>query len=347
MFKMSRKDGEQYTANYRQIFDTLYVKNSSKYLVHILELKFLRGGMNFSVDMELCSINLREFIWKGPSPHFVGEMNIWAILLHIANAIEFIHGCNIIHGDVKPSNGLPHLCESLIRVVLYSDFHKVWQITDVDRAQEGFSFHMTSGRAHSGPFRFMPVYDAPEVIKQDGVNQKVDVWSMGLILYELIRDSDQGFRYLFNSPNQVLDYDSNEKYRNIKRAEFHLDVYLETIRDWRRDDIRETISRTISVSPDDRPFATTLKGVFNELLSAGAHPYPDRSEWRRLEVPEVPEAPEEPEEPKVLNAPKVPEMPEVLDVPEVPEVNKVNGVLRYWRSLTKSIKARPASKCPK
>jgi len=104
MFKIPDSERQRYIQNYREIFDTLFVKNNSKYLVQILELKSLENGNIECIDMELCSINLKEFIQRNPAD-FGGVKNIWQILLDMANGIEFIHGCNVIHGDVKPSNG--------------------------------------------------------------------------------------------------------------------------------------------------------------------------------------------------------------------------------------------------
>lgn len=106
MYKLpSREDRERYVPNYQEIVNTLFVNNHSNYLVQVLKLNSptaLTDEVKF-IDMELCTANLKEFL-REPN-NFQGEKNIWKISLHLANAVEFIHGCNVIHGDIKPSNG--------------------------------------------------------------------------------------------------------------------------------------------------------------------------------------------------------------------------------------------------
>lgn len=160
---------------------------------------------------------------------------------------------------------------TLICIVLFSAVHNIWQLSDVDHAQEGSSSRATqSTRSHSGPLNRDIIYDPPEVIgneKNSKVNQSVDIWSLGLIIYELIRR-----KHLFRRPFQVVRYVKEEELRSLVRDTFHLDRYLGPVREWRKDDIKGTILQTVAVSPSDRPFATALKGAFNEMVSAQAFP---------------------------------------------------------------------------
>ena len=105
------------------------------------------------------------------------------------------------------------------------------------------------------------------VDERSGVNNKVDIWSIGLILYELITR-----KHLFRDPFDVVEYVRHEDFRLLVCNGFYLDKYLESAREWRREDIRATILQTISVSPQNRPFATALKGIFYELVTIGAFP---------------------------------------------------------------------------
>jgi len=102
---------------------------------------------------------------------------------HIAQGLLYIHKHDLVHRDVKPANGNISVTRHTNSVVLYSRKDSVWKLADFGFTSAGASrdVHSTSGR------RGTPGYRAPELVSDSkGVyNNKVDVWSMGCILYEL------------------------------------------------------------------------------------------------------------------------------------------------------------------
>lgn len=68
------------------------------------------------IDMELCDLNLDDYIYcrKDPStvatyfikdqPPPMKSQQIWNVMLHIARGVEFLHGKQMIHRDLKPLN---------------------------------------------------------------------------------------------------------------------------------------------------------------------------------------------------------------------------------------------------
>eukprot|EP00741_Cyanophora_paradoxa_P006399 tig00001001_g6203.t1 len=97
----------------------------------------------------------------------LSEDEIWGIFLQICNAVEYIHSKRIIHRDLKSLN----VFLTADGVVKVGDF-------GVGREKERDAQLVTS-------FYGTPLYLSPEQVDNKPYNEKVDVWSLGVILYEL------------------------------------------------------------------------------------------------------------------------------------------------------------------
>ncbi|CAL5344989.1 hypothetical protein CsSME_00032016 [Camellia sinensis var. sinensis] len=90
-----------------------------------------------------------------------------AIALDIARGMEFIHSQGVIHRDLKPEN-----------ILINQDFHM--KIADFGIACEEAYCDLLAD--DPGTYRWM----APEMVKRKSYGRKVDVYSFGLILWELV-----------------------------------------------------------------------------------------------------------------------------------------------------------------
>jgi len=90
-------------------------KHKNPHLVLILKHGSLQGSQYYHVDMELCELNLAQYIkheWPDivkSGRYFVateGSMtHIWDIVKDIALGLDFLHGIKEVHRDLKPQNG--------------------------------------------------------------------------------------------------------------------------------------------------------------------------------------------------------------------------------------------------
>ena len=109
-----------------------------------------------------------------------------SIALQLIRALQHLHENNIIHRDIKPQNIL--ICTN--GTVKICDF--------------GFAKALESS-AMICSFKGTPLYMAPEVIYQKPYNESADIWSLGVLLYEL---------YTGKPPYNATEW--NELVRKIK-----------------------------------------------------------------------------------------------------------------------------------
>ena len=83
-------------------------------------------------------------------------------------AIEYMHSNNLIHRDIKPEN----IMVSETGYIKLIDFGTVKETNSSDGTT-----HTSIGTPH---------YMAPEVIRGDSYNRRVDYWSIGVCIYEFI-----------------------------------------------------------------------------------------------------------------------------------------------------------------
>ncbi|XP_073282665.1 phosphoenolpyruvate carboxylase kinase 2-like [Primulina huaijiensis] len=99
-------------------------------------------------------------------PHFT-ELEAHRVMVPLMEAISHCHSRGVAHRDIKPDN-----------ILFNSD--NVLKLADFGSAE---CFH--SGELMSGIVG-TPYYVAPEVVAAREYNEKVDIWSAGIILYILI-----------------------------------------------------------------------------------------------------------------------------------------------------------------
>jgi len=145
------------------------LKKISNYNIVQLYSEYLTNN-NIYLMFEYCKdgdlSNFRES--RGGPKAFLPEGEALEFFRHICNGFKALTQAKIIHRDIKPSNILLHEGNAKI-----ADFGFARFTDDID--QKNFMTEVGS-----------PLYMAPEIFCQNKYSSKCDVWSLGILLYELL-----------------------------------------------------------------------------------------------------------------------------------------------------------------
>lgn len=135
-------------------------QNDAGYLVLVFEFADA-GDLAKQIDMR-CEMK--------PAPRPFRDVEVISIVTQIALALSFMHQRNILHRDIKSANVFLTKC-GLIKL---GDFGLSRQYTSDVTRDVGMTFVGT------------PYYVAPELWQQSAYSSKADMWSLGVLMYELL-----------------------------------------------------------------------------------------------------------------------------------------------------------------
>lgn len=132
----------------------------------VAELRdFLNDEENFYLILEYCAGgDLSGLIKKGKIEEDVARNYMYQLV----DVLRYLKSINIIHRDLKPQN-----------ILLSADFQTI-KVTDFNFARELYDNDLADTMCGS------PLYMAPEIIEKQEYTVKSDLWSVGMILYEMV-----------------------------------------------------------------------------------------------------------------------------------------------------------------
>lgn len=122
---------------------------------------------------------------------YFDEAQAASYIYQVIDALEYCHQCNVIHRDIKPEN---LLLDPKNRIKL-ADFG--WSVIAMAPYQTRHTFCGT------------PYYMSPEIVDGKPYDHRVDLWSIGVLTYELLIGKTP-----FENKNHM------EMYEDIKSAKF-------------------------------------------------------------------------------------------------------------------------------
>ncbi len=199
--------------------EIMYILNNP----HCLRLKnHFEDDNNFYLVMPLASKGQLYRVLK--KFRKFDERTAAQILRETISALQYLHSFNppIIHRDIKPEN---LLLNEGGRVLL---------------ADYGWSNFNIDGDVRK-TFCGTPEYIAPEMLMKKGHDTRVDIWSIGILMFELL----SGYSPFVAKTNQEL-------YQNIKRLKIQWPKDMPPL-------AKNLISKILKLNPIDRP-------SFDEIL---------------------------------------------------------------------------------
>ena len=142
---------------------------------------------NYNLIMELCDGDLEKELQKRPNGFSVDEVRY--IISQLNNAFKKMDENNIIHRDLKLQNIL----------IKYTDESKTKFIPKL--SDYGFSKKLDERKKVTKTKLGTPSTMAPEVLKNLKYDKKADLWSVGVLLYQLHFND---LPYNAKNPNDIL-----------------------------------------------------------------------------------------------------------------------------------------------
>jgi serine/threonine protein kinase len=184
---------------------------------------------------------LKKMISRGPVP----LDDTTNLIIQVCNGLQEAHSQGIVHRDVKPANVIV-TTEGFVKIV------------DFGLAKLGESNRLT----RTGTIMGTPAYMSPEQIRGLPTDQRTDIWSVGVMLYEMLTG-----QLPFNGENDmaVLYAAANEQPVNVLELQPDLPSSIEGV-----------VLKAIAKRPEDRfasadELSSSLRKINQVTATHGVH----------------------------------------------------------------------------
>jgi hypothetical protein len=213
-------------------------------IVTIFDVGEDRGVAYIAMEL-LEGRSLQQIMRKQPRTPFAIAADIAA---QVADALDHAQQFRIVHRDIKPANimvGPTGRCK----------------ITDF-----GIAYVPTSSMTQTGTALGSPKYMSPEHVSGVGLDGRADIFSLGVVLYEMLTGRNPFVRDSDTTPLPVMHRISVEPHRPVRELDPAIPAAIERI-----------VSRSLAKKPQDRyaraaEMADELRKAARETTAVG-HSY--------------------------------------------------------------------------
>ena len=185
------------------------------------------------IQMQLCQKqSLKE--WLAGNRH--REKSVYTdIFCQVVDAVKYVHDQGLIHRDLKPSNVL----FSLDGTIKVGDFGLVTHTGEL--CSEECSFYEDNTNKQHTKQAGTTLYMAPEQMSSGHYTEKVDIFALGLILFELV--------YTFETQMEKVRY-----FSDARKLKFPKNFFVSFAQE------AALIDSMLQREPDSRPSASSIRG---------------------------------------------------------------------------------------
>ncbi|XP_056301090.1 tyrosine-protein kinase STYK1b isoform X2 [Pseudoliparis swirei] len=165
------------------------------FLPELLGVVSLRAPLVTVVE-ELENRDLLSFLWRCREEHVdppceMTERRIFTMAKQVASALEFLHNKDLIHGNIRACSVL----------VTKESTAKLWGLHGVYTRKNQEATKMEDPG--------MKKWQAPELLVKKPASQSSDIWSLGILLYEMATMGEAPFAEI--SVNELLQFHQRGK----------------------------------------------------------------------------------------------------------------------------------------
>ena len=146
----------------------------------IHEIGITDQGRHFIAMEYIQGTTLREHLARGP----LKPIEALQVAIQVGAALASAHAVGIIHRDIKPENIMLRP-DGYVKVVDFGLAKLTEVLPEHQRSGDAPTVVRTEPRTLMGTVKYM----SPEQLREAAVDERTDIWSLGVVLYEMLNGS--------------------------------------------------------------------------------------------------------------------------------------------------------------
>ena len=158
----------------------------------IHEIGITEHGRHFIAMEYIQGVTLRDELARGP----LKLIDALQIAIQVGTALASAHAVGIVHRDIKPENIMLRP-DGYVKVVDFGLAKLTEALPEQQRSGQTQTMVRTEPRTVMGTVKYM----SPEQLREAPVDERTDIWSLGIVLYEMLTCSTP---FDAKSPNESI-----------------------------------------------------------------------------------------------------------------------------------------------